>query len=48
MSLLRAEGLDPDMLEERARALINLGREDEVVIFYDRPRARALGAPQHN
>lgn len=48
VSLLRAEGLDPDMLEERARALINLGREDEVVIFYDRPRANSLGASQHN
>ena len=39
VSLLRADALDPDMLEERARALINLGRPDEVVIFYDQGRA---------
>lgn len=37
VSLLRNDPLDPDMLEERARALINLGRADEVVIFYDQP-----------
>jgi cell division protein FtsB len=31
--LLRPDHLDPDMLEERARAMLNMGREDEVVIF---------------
>ncbi|MEX2628734.1 MAG: septum formation initiator family protein [Tistlia sp.] len=41
VSLLRNDPLDPDMLEERARALINFGRADEVVIFYDRARAPA-------
>lgn len=42
VSLLRDQSLDPDMLEERARALINLGREDEVVIFYDHPKSADL------
>lgn len=31
--LLRPDHLDPDMLEERARAMLNMGREDEVVVF---------------
>jgi cell division protein FtsB len=29
---LQPEHLDPDLLDERARALLNLGRPDEVVI----------------
>lgn len=31
--LLRPDHLDPDMLEERARIMLNMGREDEVVVF---------------
>lgn len=31
--LLRPDHLDPDMLEERARIMLNMGRTDEVVIF---------------
>jgi len=31
--LLRPERLDPDMLEERARAMDDLGHDDEVVIL---------------
>ncbi len=31
--LLRPDHLDPDMLEERARTMLNMGRDDEVVIF---------------
>lgn len=31
--LLRPDHLDPDMLEERARVMLNMGREDEVVVF---------------
>ena len=34
--LLRPDHLDPDMLEERARAMLNMGREDEMVIFEKR------------
>jgi cell division protein FtsB len=35
--LLRPDHLDPDMLEERARAMSNEGHPDEVIIL--RPRA---------
>lgn len=31
--LLRPDHLDPDMLEERARIMLNMGRPDEVVVF---------------
>jgi len=31
--LLRPDHLDPDMLDERARAMLNMGRPDEVEIF---------------
>ena len=31
--LLRPDRLDPDMLEERARAMADLGHEDEIVIL---------------
>lgn len=31
--LLRPDSLDPDMLEERARVMLNVGREDEAVIL---------------
>jgi len=30
--LLRSDGLDPDMLDERARAVLGLVRKDEVII----------------
>ncbi|MEM9206524.1 MAG: septum formation initiator family protein [Pseudomonadota bacterium] len=33
VSLLRSETLDPDMLDERARALLNYSGENEVVLF---------------
>lgn len=32
VSLLRPESLDPDMLEERARIMLDMGRPDERVI----------------
>ena len=35
--LLHPDHLDPDMLEERARVMLNMGREDEVVVL-DRRR----------
>jgi cell division protein FtsB len=35
--LLRPDRLDPDMLEERARAMANLGHDDEVVILQTPP-----------
>ena len=33
VNLLRRESLDPDLLEERARVVLNLGLPDEYVIF---------------
>jgi cell division protein FtsB len=34
--LLRPESVDPDLLEEQARARLGLTERDEVVIFKDR------------
>ena len=36
VGLLRPDSLDPDLLEERARALLNYGAEDEVLVLFDR------------
>jgi cell division protein FtsB len=33
VTLLRPESLDPDMLEERARIMLNLAHPDEVIIL---------------
>lgn len=33
VQLLRPDSLDPDMLEERAREVLNYTREDEVVVM---------------
>ena len=33
VSLLKPDSIDPDMLEERARQVLNYGRDDELVIF---------------
>jgi len=33
VSLLRPDQLDPDMLEERARIMLNFGRYDELTIL---------------
>ncbi len=38
VSLLRSESLDRDLLEERARVILNYGRPDEVVIRQQAPR----------
>ena len=35
IDLLRPDGLDPDMLDERARYMLSLARADEVVIYTD-------------
>ncbi len=37
VSLLRTEHLDRDMLDERARAMLNLAAPDEIVIFEPSP-----------
>ncbi len=33
VQLLRPDSLDPDMLEERARKVLNFAKKDEVVIY---------------
>lgn len=33
VALLRPDSLDPDMLDERARAILNLARPDEIVML---------------
>ena len=35
VGLLKPESLDPDMLEERVRHMLNYGRADDVVILLD-------------
>jgi len=42
---LRPESLDPDLLEERARAVLGLVRDDEVVIL--RPSGAEAGRMLH-
>lgn len=34
--LLRPDNLDPDMLEERARVMLNFGYANDIVILYDK------------
>jgi cell division protein FtsB len=33
VAALRNQSLDPDMLDERARALLNYARKDDVIVF---------------
>jgi len=40
VSNLRADHLDPDMLDERARIVLNLARPDEIVILDPAPDER--------
>jgi len=39
VALLRPDGVDPDMLDERARLMLNLGRRDELTIMLQRSDA---------
>ena len=36
VSLLRPDNLDPDMLEERARIMLNFGYANDIVILYEK------------
>jgi cell division protein FtsB len=36
VALLRSDGIDPDMLEERARALLNVAHPNDVVMMLRR------------
>jgi cell division protein FtsB len=44
VALLRPESLDPDMLDERARAILNLAHSDDLVIMKRRPQGEQSGA----
>jgi cell division protein FtsB len=33
VTALRNQSLDPDMLDERARALLNYARKDDIIVF---------------
>tara|TARA_B100000686_G_scaffold202771_1_gene209679 strand:+ start:280 stop:585 length:306 start_codon:yes stop_codon:yes gene_type:complete len=35
VSLLRPDTIDLDLLAERSRIILNYGRDDELVVFYD-------------
>lgn len=37
VALLRSDNIDPDMLDERARALLNVAHPNEVVMMLRRP-----------
>jgi len=37
VALLRSGGIDPDMLDERARALLNVAHPNDVVMMLRRP-----------
>ena len=39
-ALLRPDRLDRDMLEERARFMLDMGRDDELVVFLPTPPVR--------
>ncbi len=36
VALMRGDGLDPDLLDERARDVLNLAHPDDLVIFDER------------
>lgn len=44
VALLRPDNLDPDMLDERARAILNLAAPDDLIILKRRPPADATGS----
>ena len=45
ISLLRSAHLDPDMLDEQARQMLNLAHRDEWVFFYDWTEAPSTPSP---
>lgn len=46
VALLRPESLDPDLLEERARAGLGFSHPDDIVIFRDRSSLSGQAAPR--
>ncbi len=44
VALLRPDNLDPDMLDERARAILNLAQPDDLIILKRKPPADTTGS----
>jgi cell division protein FtsB len=44
-ALIDPKQVDPDMLDERARAMLNVARPDEVVVFYPKTAPAQAPAP---
>ncbi len=44
VALLRPDSLDPDMLDERARAILNLAQPDDLIILKRRPPEEPTGS----
>ncbi len=40
VGLLRPDNLDPDMLEERARVMLNFGYANDIVILFEKETTR--------
>ena len=47
VALLSPSSLDPDLLDERARAMLNLAHSDDVIIMLDGPRDSGPGQPNN-
>lgn len=45
VKLLHPQGLDRDMLDERARLMLNYGLPDEIVIFTEKPGSAEATKP---
>jgi cell division protein FtsB len=45
IALLKSSGLDPDMLDERARALLDYAHPNDLTLMLDAPPHSANGGP---
>jgi cell division protein FtsB len=45
IALLKSNGLDPDMLDERARALLDYAHPNDLTLMLEAPRQPAVGRP---
>ncbi|MDD3287612.1 MAG: septum formation initiator family protein [Alphaproteobacteria bacterium] len=48
VQLLRPESIDPDLLEEKSRELLNYSKPNEIIILTPAPEAEANGEKQKN
>ena len=45
VALLKSNGLDPDMLDERARELLDYAHPNDLTLMFDTPRRSPAGGP---